>query len=102
MGKEISFYNLADNVTDEQYKEYVDKVKGPLLESMPSVTKFELVRIKGAVLGGIPYNYVGILHVDDLDEFYQKGTTSQKFQDFMKELMPMVSDAHIMYGEEVY
>jgi len=40
--------------------------------------------------------------VDDLDEFYQKGTTSQKFQDFMKELMPMVSDAHIMYGEEVY
>ena len=102
MGKEISFYNLADSVTDEQYKEYIIKEKGPLLESMPSVTKFELVKIKGAVIGGIPYNYVGILHVDDLDEFYQKGTTSQKFQDFMKKLMPMVSDAHIVYGEEIY
>jgi len=102
MPKEISFYNLADDVTDEQYQEYVKKFKGPLLESMPSVTKFELVRIKGAVVGEAPYNYVGILHVKNLDEFYQKGTTSQKFQDFMKELMPMVSDANITYGEEVY
>ena len=102
MPKEISFYNLSDNVTDEQYQEYVKKFKGPLLESMPSVTKFELVRIKGAVVGEAPYNYVGILHVKNLDEFYQKGTTSQKFQDFMKELMPMVSDANITYGEEVY
>jgi hypothetical protein len=105
MGKEISIYNLAEGVSDEQYQEYVKKVKGPFLESLPSVTKFELVRVKGAVAGeGVPYTYVGILHSDNLDEFYQKGTTSQKFQDFMKELMPMIKTEgyHMMYGEEVY
>ncbi len=31
MAKEIILYNLADNVTDEQYKDFVRKVKGPLL-----------------------------------------------------------------------
>jgi hypothetical protein len=53
---------------------------------------------------GVPYTYVGILHSDNLDEFYQKGTTSQKFQEFMKELMPMIKKEgyHMMYGEEVY
>jgi hypothetical protein len=29
MGKEISIYNLADGVTDEQYLEYVKNIKGP-------------------------------------------------------------------------
>ncbi len=105
MGKEISIYNLADDVTDEQYLEYVKKVKGPFLESLPSVTKFELVRIKGAVVGGeSPYTYVGILHSNNLDEFYKKGTTTRKFQDFLKEVMPMIKQEgyHMMYGEEVY
>ncbi len=102
MGKEIILYNLADNVTDEQYKDYVTKEKGPLLESLPSVKKFELVKIKGAVTGEMPYKYVGILHVKSLDEFYQKGATSQKYQDFLKKLMPMIKNIHILYGEEVY
>jgi hypothetical protein len=53
MGKEISVYKLADGVTDEQYLEYVKEVKGPFLESLPSVRKFELVRIKGAVTGSL-------------------------------------------------
>ena len=47
MGKEISIYNLGDGVTDEQYREYVKNIKGPFLESLPSVRKFELVRKKG-------------------------------------------------------
>ena len=70
MAKEIILYNLADNVTDEQYQDFVKKVKGPLLESLPSVKKFELVKITGAETGEIPYNYVGIVHIDSLDEFY--------------------------------
>jgi hypothetical protein len=32
-----------------------------------------------AATGEIPYNYVGIVHVNSLDEFYQKDKTSQKF-----------------------
>ena len=99
IAKEIILYNLAENVTDEEYKDYVINEKGPLLESLPSVTKYELVKITGAVTGEIPYNYVGIVHVNSLDEFYQKDKTTQKFQDFMTKLMPMIKNIHILYGE---
>jgi hypothetical protein len=102
MAKEIILYNLAPNVTDEQYKEYVTKEKGPLLESLASVKKFELVKITGAATGEIPYKYVGILHVNSLDEFYQKDAPSEKFQGFMKKWQTMVADFHILAGEEIY
>ena len=102
MGKEISVYNLADSVTDEQYREYVTNIKGPFLESLPSVRKFELVRIKGAVTGESPYTYVGILHVDNLDEFYQRDVPSQQFQDLLAKMMPMFKNIHILCGEEIY
>jgi hypothetical protein len=51
MAKEIILYNLAENVTNEQYKDFVTKEKGPLFESLPLVKKYEVVRIKGAVTG---------------------------------------------------
>ena len=102
MGKEIILYNLADSVTDEQYQDFVTKEKGPLLDSLPSVKKFELVRIKGAETGEVPYNYVGIVHLHNLDDFYQKDKKTQKFQGLMAKLQPMLKNVHILYGEEVY
>ena len=102
MGKEISIYNLADDVTDEQYWEYVKNIKGLFLESLPSVSKFELARVKGAVTGGSPYTYVSILHVDNLDEFYQRDIPSQQFQDLLAKMMPMFKNIHILCGEEIY
>ena len=102
MAKEIILYNLAENVTDEEYLEFVTKEKGPLLESLSSVKKFELVKIKGAATGEIPFKYIGILHLNSLDEFYQKDAPSQKFQDFLKKWQPMTSSFHILFGEEIY
>jgi hypothetical protein len=102
MAKEIILYNLAEHVTDEQYLAFVTNEKGPILESLPSVRKYELVRIKGALTGKAPFNYIGIVHVDDMDEFNQKGKTTQEFQDLMAKLMPMLKDSHILYGEEIY
>jgi hypothetical protein len=102
MPKEIILYNLAPNVTDEEYKEYVTKEKGPLLESLSSVKKFELVKITNAATGEIPFKYVGILHVNSLEEFYQKDAPSQKFQDFLKKWQTKVAKFHILAGEEIY
>jgi len=102
MAKEIILYNLAEHVTDEQYKDYVNNEKGPLLESMSSVKKFEMVKITGAVMGEIPYKYVGIMHLTSLDDFYKKDAPSQKFQDFQTKWKTMVSDFHILFGEEIY
>jgi len=99
MAKEIVLYNLAERVIDEQYFAFITNEKGPILESLPSVRKYELVRIKGALTGKAPFNYIGIVHVDNTDEFNQKGKTTQKFQDLMAKLMPMLKDPHILYGE---
>jgi hypothetical protein len=51
MAKQIILYNLADHVTDEQYKEYVINEKGPLLDSLPGAKKFEMVKITGSMKG---------------------------------------------------
>jgi hypothetical protein len=83
MAKEIILCNLAENVTDEEYKDYVTREKGPLLESLSSAKEFELVKITGAATGEVPYRYVGILHLTSLEEFYQKDAPSRKFQDFL-------------------
>jgi hypothetical protein len=103
MAKHIILYNLAAHVTDEQYKDYVVNEKGPLLDSLSSVKKFELVKITGSMKGEIPYKYVGILHIKDLDEFNQKDAPSKKFQDFAAKWSTMVSpDFHTLIGEEIY
>jgi hypothetical protein len=102
MAKQIVLYDLAGHVTDKQYKDYVTKEKGPLMESFSSVKKYELVKITGSMTGEIPYKYVGILHVSSLDEFNKKDAPSRKFQDFLKKWQPMVSNVHILSGEEIY
>jgi len=102
MAKEIILYNLAPHVTDEAYKDYVTKEKGPLLESLSSVKKFTLVKITGSASGKVPYQYVGILDVKSLDAFYKNDAPSKKFQDFMKKWQTMVADFHILAGDEIY
>ena len=103
MAKQIILYNLANHVTDEQYKDYVVNEKGPLLDSLSSAKKFELVKITESMKGEIPYKYVGILHVKDLAEFKQKDAPSKKFQDFAAKWSTMVSpDFQTLLGEEIY
>ena len=101
--KEVILYNLAPHVTDEQYKEYVTNDKGPLLDSLPSVEKFELIKITGSMKGEIPYHYVGILHIKDPEKFLKEDAPSKKFQDFSAKWSTMVDPGfHSMMGEKIY
>ena len=102
MAKEIILYNLADHVTDEEFKDYVTKDKGPLIESLPSVKKYTLVKITKSPTGEIPYKYVGIVDITSVDDFLQKDAQSQKYQDFRTKFQTMVSDFKILFGEEIY
>ncbi len=102
MAKRIILYNLAEHVTDEEFKDYVTSEKGPLIDSLPSVKKYELVKITGSMTGEIPYKYVGIVHVTSIDEFNQKAAVTQQYQDFLKKFGPMVSDLLMLSGEEIY
>ena len=102
MAKRIILYNLAEHVTDEAFKDYVVNEKGPLIESLPSVKKYELVHITAAMGGAIPYKYVGIVHITSLDDFNEKDAKTQEYQDFFRKFGPMVSDLQVLSGEEIY
>ena len=104
MAKQIIIYNLADHVTDEQYKDYVVNEKGPLLDGLPGVKKFEMVRITGSMQGEIPFHYVGILHIEDMQKFMSEAVPSQEFKDFGAKWSTMVVQPQVitLMGEEIY
>jgi hypothetical protein len=102
MAKRIILYNLAEHVTDAQFKKYVTSEKGPLIAGLPAVKKYELVKITGAPGQKLPYQYAGIVHVTSIEEFDQKAGKTQQYQDFLKKFLPMVKDLLILSGEEIY
>jgi uncharacterized protein (TIGR02118 family) len=102
MAKRIILYNLAEHMTDEKFKEYVVKEKGPLCSRLPGVKKYELVKITGAMGGKSPYKYVGILHLSSAEEFDQKAPKSKEYQEFLKKFGPMAKDLVMLNGEEIY
>jgi hypothetical protein len=102
MEKQIVLYNLAKHMTGEKYKEYVLNDKGPLMESLSTVKKYELVKITQSDAGKIPYQYVGIVNVSSLSQFAQNDAPTQKFQDFLKKWQPAVTDVLMLSGIQVY
>ena len=102
MAKRIILYNLADNVTDEEFKEYVVNEKGPLIDALPSVKKYELVKITSSMTGEIPYKYCGIVHVTSIEEFNQKDANTPEYKQFFMKFGPMAKDMLILSGEEIY
>jgi hypothetical protein len=102
MAKRIILYNLAAHMTEEKFQDYAVKEKGPLIESLPGVKKYELVKITGAMGGKAPYQYAGIVHLTSLDEYNQKATKTPQYQEFQKKFGPMVKDLITLSGEEIY
>ena len=102
MAKEIILYNLADHVTDEEFKDYVNNEKGPLIESLPSVKKYTLVHITKSPTGEIPHKYIGIVDITSVKDFSQNDAQLQKYQDFRAKFQTMVRDLQILFGEEIY
>lgn len=101
MAKEIILYNLKDSVTDEEYLQYCEEKKGPLIRSLPSCKDFTLVRISGSLKGDSPYAYVGIVDVTSLED-WKRDAACETFQDFLKEWIPKVKDFYILMGSEIY
>ena len=102
MAIEIILYNLAPHVSDEEFREYVDTEKGPYIDGLPSVEKYELVRITESRSGAIPFRYVGIVTLKSLDDFKTKDTQTEAYRAFSAKMATMVSEIHVTFGEEIY
>jgi hypothetical protein len=102
MAKQIIMYNLAEHITDEEFKKYVISEKGPLITSLPSVKKYELVKVSGGLGGKIPYQYVGIVDLTSLEEYNQDTGKDPRYQEFRKKFGSMVKDLTVLSGNEIY
>ena len=102
MAKEIILYNLAPHVTDEEFKKYVDEEKGPYIDSLPSVKKYELVKITDSRSGVIPFKYVGIVHLNSLEDFKNRDTQTPEYKAFSAKMASLVSEIHVTFGDEIH
>jgi hypothetical protein len=102
MAKEIILYNLAPHVTDEEFRAYVDNEKGPYIDSLPSVEKYELVKIDDSASGAIPFKYVGIVHLKSLDDFRNRDAKTDEYRAFTAKMASMTSEIHVTFGEEIH
>ena len=101
MAKEIILYNLAPEVTDEEYAKYVEEEKGPFLDGLPGAEKFHLYKVTTSAKGEIPYRYVGVVDLTSMEE-WSKTVKTEEFGKFLEKWMKKVSDFHILFGDEVY
>lgn len=102
MAIEIILYNLAPHVTDEEFKHYVDTEKGPYIDSLPSVEKYELVRIDESRSGVIPFRYVGIVHLKSLEDFKNRDTQTEEYRAFTAKMASLTSEIHVTFGEQIH
>jgi hypothetical protein len=102
MAKELILYNLAPGVTDEEFKAYVDNEKGPYIDSLPSVEKYELVKITESRSGVIPFRYIGIVHLKSLEDFKTRDTQTEEYRAFTAKMAGFTSEIHVTFGEEIH
>lgn len=114
MAKSIILYNLKDGVTDEDYVKWCNEYKGPFFLSLPACNSFTLVKMLGGIKGNgansalpeatpPPYRYIGIVDVDNLDE-WQRNAESKPFKEefFPQWFSRWVADFYVLLGTEVY
>ncbi len=102
MAIEIILYNLAPGVTDEAFKEYVDSEKGPYIDGLPSVEKYELVKITESRSGVVPFKYVGIVHLNSLEDFKNRDSQTAEYRAFSAKMAGLTSEIHVTFGEQIH
>jgi hypothetical protein len=99
---EIILYNLAPDVSDEQFREYVDSEKAAYIESLPSVDRYELVKVTESRSGVIPFKYVGIVHLNSLEGFKERDSQTDEYRAFSAKMAGLTSEIHVTFGERIH
>lgn len=113
MAKEIILYNLRDDVKEKDYVKWCEDYKGPLLIGLPGSKSFTLLKMMGGVQGNgqkgsppsptnPPFNYIGILDADSLEEWGKSRETTAFKEFFSQWLSKWAADFYILGGVELY
>ena len=96
----LVLFNLKDGVDVGEYEAWAKSTDLVNVNALPSVNRFEVLRMKGFLRGddAPPYQYAEIIEVPDMDKFFgdvgsdvmQK--TAAEFQDYADAPMFIVCD----------
>lgn len=81
MPKIVVLFNLKPGVAVADYEKFARETDLPIVNRLPSVTRFEVLRAIGLLNGAAaPYQYIEILDVKDLGQLGQDVATEQMRQ----------------------
>jgi hypothetical protein len=76
----IVLFNLKPGVSVADYERFARETDLPVVNKLPSIERFEVLKSKGLLRGGDgPYQYIEILRVKDMGQFgADVGTTTMQ------------------------
>lgn len=78
MAKVVVLFNLKPGVAVADYEKFARETDLPIVNQLPSVNRFEVLRATGLMSGGAaPYQYIEILDIKDLAQLGQDVSTEQ-------------------------
>jgi hypothetical protein len=80
----VFFLNeLHPDSEDREYERWVRETDYPIARALPSIRSYEVFRLEGPLADGeVPYDYVEVVEVSDLDSYRHDLTTlSEDFKE---------------------
>jgi hypothetical protein len=72
----VVLFNLKAGVSAADYEKFARETDLPIVNKLPSIDKFEVLKAQGLLGGGAaPYQYVEILRVKDMNQLGQDVST---------------------------
>jgi hypothetical protein len=114
MAKQVILYNLREDVNEEDYAEWCNEFKGPLILGLPSTKKLTLMRMSAGKKGngkeGIapedaepPYRFIGVLDIRNREEYVRDMGSKAYQEDFFPQWFNnWVADFYAIPGDEVF
>lgn len=100
MTTRVFFFNrLARGADPEAYERWVRDVDYPKARAVPSIRSYEVVRVDGPLRDtGIPYDYVEVVEVTDLDAYRADLAALPGREQFVAELRSFIPSADAVVG----
>lgn len=99
----VFFLNtLRPGVEGSEYERFVREVDYPVARSIPSIVTYDVVRIDGSFEGGeVPFGYLEIVEVTDLDAYRKDLEQLPGRTRFLAQLRSFVGEAVAIHGTVV-
>lgn len=110
MAKQFILYNLKDEVSDQDFEEWVNTFKGPLISGLTAVKRYTLTKASGAMIADgappapaeSPFKWIGIVDLTSFEDYGKDQATEAYQKEFMPEFVKRVKNFLIIKADEVF